>query len=111
MRSVAGLDLGALDVNQTPEQVLYEKCTLALGLLGQLDLTFGEFIVAVCYGNSSSRTDSKMQVACASLLCQYMPPTTSIDKSSYSGNSQVIPYVMQQLGLNSTEEQTRLELD
>lgn len=40
-----------------------------------------------------------------------MLPTTNIDESSYSGNSQIIPYVMRQLKLDGPDEQTRLALE
>jgi hypothetical protein len=43
-------------------------------------------------------------------LEQYMLPTTNIDESSYSGNSQVIPYAMKCLGLDTLDNQIKLAL-
>ncbi|KDN39550.1 hypothetical protein RSAG8_08706, partial [Rhizoctonia solani AG-8 WAC10335] len=40
-----------------------------------------------------------------------MLATINIDESSYSGNSQIIPYVLKQLGLDSIEELTHLALE
>lgn len=44
-------------------------------------------------------------------LHQYMLPTMNVDKSSYSGNFQVIPYVLKHLKLDIKPECTRLTLE
>ncbi|KAH7335669.1 hypothetical protein B0J17DRAFT_575444, partial [Rhizoctonia solani] len=44
-------------------------------------------------------------------MLQYMLSTINIDESSYSGNSQIIPYVLKHLGLDSIEELTRLAFE
>jgi hypothetical protein len=43
-------------------------------------------------------------------LKQFMLPTTNIDEGSYSGNSQVIPYVMKHLELDSDAQKVKLAL-
>ncbi|KAG8702783.1 hypothetical protein FRC09_004533 [Ceratobasidium sp. 395] len=42
---------------------------------------------------------------------QYMLPTTNIDESSYSGNSQFVPFTLSQLGFDSEHERMRLVLE
>lgn len=42
---------------------------------------------------------------------QFMLSVVNIDESSYSGNSQIIPYVLKQLGLDSADELVQLALD
>ncbi|KAG9095335.1 hypothetical protein FS749_010645 [Ceratobasidium sp. UAMH 11750] len=44
-------------------------------------------------------------------LEQYMLGTTNIDESSYSGNSQVIPYVLRELKLDESPQRDRLMLE
>ncbi|KAG8685991.1 hypothetical protein FRC09_014427 [Ceratobasidium sp. 395] len=44
-------------------------------------------------------------------LKQYMLPVTNIDESSYSGNSQFIPFALKALGLDSETERMRLVLE
>ncbi|KAG8698027.1 hypothetical protein FRC09_007478 [Ceratobasidium sp. 395] len=44
-------------------------------------------------------------------LKQYMLPVTNIDESSYSGNSQFVPFALKSLGLDSENERMRLVLE
>ncbi|KAG8698216.1 hypothetical protein FRC09_007358 [Ceratobasidium sp. 395] len=44
-------------------------------------------------------------------LKQYMLPTTNIDESSYSGNSQFVPFALKELGFDTEDERTRLTLE
>ncbi|KDN40769.1 hypothetical protein RSAG8_07944, partial [Rhizoctonia solani AG-8 WAC10335] len=46
---------------------LHDKCSQVLSLLDKLDLTFGEFTAAVCYGNPASHQSDEMNQARASL--------------------------------------------
>ncbi|KAG8740128.1 hypothetical protein FRC12_016105 [Ceratobasidium sp. 428] len=44
-------------------------------------------------------------------LKQYMLPTTNIDESLYSGNSQFVPFALKELGFDTEDERTRLTLE
>ncbi|KAG8777150.1 hypothetical protein FRC12_000516 [Ceratobasidium sp. 428] len=44
-------------------------------------------------------------------LKQYMLPTTNIDESSYSGNSQVVAFILRELKLDSEPQRSRLMLE
>ncbi|KAH7329749.1 hypothetical protein B0J17DRAFT_722444 [Rhizoctonia solani] len=42
---------------------------------------------------------------------QHMVPVVNINESTYSGNSQVVPYAIKKIGLHPVEEQIRLALE
>src|SRR5437762_613335 len=42
---------------------LHQRCMHVLDVLEKNHLTFGDFVVGVCYGNPDSRTDDKMKEA------------------------------------------------
>ncbi|KAH7337336.1 hypothetical protein B0J17DRAFT_530709, partial [Rhizoctonia solani] len=42
---------------------------------------------------------------------QHMVPVVNIDESTYSGNSQVVPYAIKKIGLHPVEEQIQLALE
>ncbi|KAG8758955.1 hypothetical protein FRC11_002772 [Ceratobasidium sp. 423] len=53
----AGADAGDIDpgVNPNAEDSISDKCRRVARLLREIDLPFGDFAVAVCYGDSSLR--------------------------------------------------------